>query len=247
MLLLLGFLFFGSAIDAVTVVQRPLVRAATTVTSWVLWNKGAAQISAEELQTIIEQRDAMTMDAAEFALLEEENQQLRELLNFKERRQLRTVTASITGRSSAASAQTLLLDVGERDGVEEGYAVVVGEGMLIGKIQSVSAHSSSAVVLSDPDSAVAVSLLNENRTIGVVSGDSGNLLSMSFIPDEEEISANDVVVTSGLEEAIPSGLLLGIVNAVITDDQTPFQSAVIEPIADPRRFSNVLIVIPDAL
>jgi hypothetical protein len=42
-------------------------------------------------------------------------------------------------------------------------------------------------------------------------------------------------------------LLVGAVNAVITNEQTPFQEAVIEPIIDPRRQYQVLVLTTDLL
>jgi len=92
-----------------------------------------------------------------------------------------------------------------------------------------------------------VTLLNGTRTIGVANGISGALLALRYIPQDERIETNDIVVTSGLEASVPSGLIVGIVNSVTTDATAPFQSAILEPIGDARRLAFVSILLPDAL
>ena len=44
-----------------------------------------------------------------------------------------------------------------------------------------------------------------------------------------DLNIGDVVVTSGLEEGMPRGLLIGTVEAVEKEAHQPFQTAVIKP------------------
>jgi rod shape-determining protein MreC len=90
-------------------------------------------------------------------------------------------------------------------------------------------------------------LINDRRTIGVAYGTIGGLLEIRFIPTDEIIEINDLVVTSGLEETIQSGLLIGQVIAVELDQNTLFQTALLEPLQDIRRLSQVLVLIDEPL
>ncbi len=112
---------------------------------------------------------------------------------------------------------------------------------------SVGKTHSTVKIITDQSSAVAVSLLNNTRTIGIAEGITGNLLSLSFVPIDEVIEVNDIVVTSGLEIDVPAGLLVGVVNNVEGDQNTPFQNAIVQPLADIRRYTHVMILLPEQL
>ncbi|PJA46055.1 rod shape-determining protein MreC [Candidatus Uhrbacteria bacterium CG_4_9_14_3_um_filter_50_9] len=245
--LLLIILFFGRTVDVLSVIQRPLSALGTSIYEDVFYFLTAGSILPSELEVLIGQRDAYMVDQTELELLRDENNALMELLGFLERANYSTVSANITGRSIGPDSNRFLIDRGEEDGIHEGQAVVVGEGFIIGKVLSTGPYTSTVTVLSDPDMALAVSILNETRTIGIVEGGMGNLLTMSFVPEEERIEVNDIVVTSGLDESVPSGLLVGVINAIVVDDQTPFQEAVVEPVADAHRYSQVLVILTDTL
>ena len=71
----------------------------------------------------------------------------------------------------------------------------------------------------------------------------GNLLKLNFIPQETVIEIDNLVVTSGLEPRIPSGLLVGIINDVHPEPNAPFLEAVIEPLVDSRLHTSVQVLI----
>jgi rod shape-determining protein MreC len=162
------------------------------------------------------------------------------------RRKDTAVTASIVSRSIGSEASTFVIDRGTDDGISVGLPAISGDGILIGKVVAASQGSATVRVISDRDSATAVTLLNGTRTIGVANGISGALLSLRYIPQDELIETNDIVVTSGLETSVPSGLIVGIVNEVVTDPTAPFQSAVLEPLGDPRRLAVDSVLHPES-
>ena len=55
---------------------------------------------------------------------------------------------------------------------------------------------------------------------------------MDFIPRNEVVLVGDMVVTSGLEETIPRGLLIGEVAVAQNEAYQPFQQAVLTPSTD---------------
>jgi rod shape-determining protein MreC len=69
-------------------------------------------------------------------------------------------------------------------------------------------------------------------------------MAMQFIPRDADIARGDVVTTSGLEGIIPEGLLLGTITEVVDMASAPFKRALVEPLADPLEWSNVLILSP---
>ncbi|MBI4713685.1 rod shape-determining protein MreC [Candidatus Uhrbacteria bacterium] len=217
------------------IIQRPLAKAGT----WLY----KQQYNAEFENRLI----SLAIDKTEFEQTQKENQELKEALNYVERTDVSFLTASVIARSNSTEISTFLIDHGEQDGIKIGDPVIVKDGVLIGKIASVTKKSATVRTLSDPAVATAVSLLNKSQTIGVAEGMTGNLLRLKFIPQETKIEVNDLVVSSGLEQKIPSGLLIGIINDVRPEENAPFLEAIIEPIVDSRQYSIVQVLIQKGL
>lgn len=240
--LALFFSWQGLLTSVLGPLASPLVKMGSWISDTVFWWKESAQISAEELQDLYEDRIELAQQAAEVEVLREENALLRAELGFLERSGTQAVAASILAKSVSQSVSRFVVDVGTDQGVELGAAVVSGEGIYVGKITEIGERSATVSALADATHSVAVSLLNESRTIGVVSGSVGDLLQIDFIPTDEIVQENDLVMTSGLEERIPSGLLVGVVNTVSQKTGSPFQQAIVEPLTDVRRLSSVLVL-----
>lgn len=246
-LAVVAFVFRGSVARALAVVQRPLVAGGTWVFARTVGIFDAAAVSPERLEELVAQRDAAVVAHAEYERLRVLNEELRAQIGFASRSHARAVTAELVSRSVGPEASAFVIDRGFEDGLEIGDPAITGDGVLVGKVVAVTAASATVRVISDRDSATAVALLNGTRTIGIAQGISGALLSLKYIPQDERISINDIVVTSGLEENVPSGLVVGIVNTVTSDPTAPFQEAVIEPLGDARRIHTVSVIISEAL
>lgn len=246
-IVLFGVVFRGSVARAFAVIERPLVAAGTWIGGKAVGIFDAAAVSPERVARLEDERNSALLNEAELQRLRDENRELRDTLGFVTRQSVRSIVASIVSRSISPEASSVVIDRGSNDGVLVGAPVVGGAGVLIGKVTSVTPGSATIRAISDRASATAVTLYNESRTIGVAEGLSGSLLTLNYVPQDERISVNDIVVTSGLEPNVPSGLLVGIVNQVNSDPIEAFQTAVLEPLSDVRRVSTVTVLVPSVL
>lgn len=242
--LVLFLAFQGLLTNIIKPVASPLVRVGSWISDSIFWWQESSQISSEALKDLTSQRDAFAIQAHDAQDLREENELLRAELGFVQRAGLEYIAASVLAKSISNSVSRFVINAGSDDGAQLGAAIVTGEGIYVGKITDVGKHSSTVSALTDPNHSVAVSLLNESRTIGVATGSVGDLLQIDFIPTDEVIVRNDLVVTSGLEDLIPSGLIVGVVNTITELTGSPFQQAIVEPLSDIRRLSIVLILNP---
>ncbi len=192
------------------------------------------QCRADQLNTQIEE--------ASLAILIEENLQLKEILSFQERSKSVSKIARVIGKNIEKTDQTIIIDRGTEEGMLPDQPVVVGNGLLIGKI--VKAENGVAIVrlINDNQSKIAATVLNHERSLGVVEGGYGLSIKMNFIPRNETVRIGDQIVTSGLEENIPRGLLIGTVTAIENETFRPFQSAVLVPGADLNKLSIVSVL-----
>lgn len=188
-------------------------------------------------------KDYQTLEAR-YKILEDENESLRQQLGFIQNNKLQSVGANVIGRNIDPVGNTIVLDRGSRDGVSLDSAVMVENGVFVGKIMRVYERTSVVRLVVDNQSKIAATVLNSQRSIGIVEGGLGISLQMNLIPQNEEVSAGDTIVTSGLEQNIPRGLVLGIVQATEKEPFKPFQKAILTPSVDVNRLGSVSILLP---
>ena len=104
------------------------------------------------------------------------------------------------------------------------------EGMIIGKIIEVQDEISKAIILLDSNSKTAATFKGKERTLGIINGDHGLGMKMELIPQDENIANNDIVITSGTEEYIPYGFIIGSVTKVNKEANNFFQTAFVQPL-----------------
>ncbi len=145
--------------------------------------------------------------------LEQENRQLRALTNFVDESVVANVaTARVIADVSGPYVRTVLLDVGARNGVQKGHAVVNAEG-LVGRIVDVGERSARVLLLTDLNSRVPI-IVDETRDHAILAGDNSEQGRLIFIAAGGRVQPGDRVVTSGHGGLFPPGLPVGVVSSM---------------------------------
>ncbi len=194
----------------------------------------------------LEQRNESLL-AENFSLreVEQENQRLRQLLNFAQTRPGLTLRgAQIVGRVIGQEAGNFLeyifLDLGARHGIEVGMPVVTDQG-LVGRISQVNYSTSKVLLITDSSSTVNA-ILQSSRLDGTIRGEPGGHLMMDYIPQGGLFSIGEVVLTSGIGGKFPKGIPIGQVVEIIQRDIDVFQQAVVAPTVDFGKLELVSVV-----
>lgn len=153
------------------------------------------------------------------------------------------IPAKVIGRGLNGDQNAIEINAGSGDGVKEGSAVLSEDGVMIGRISRVDSASSIVTLLTSPSITVAAEIQNDSLSPGIVSGEHGLALRMTLIPQTDEVKANQVVITSGIDERIPQQLVIGTVTNVTSTPGGLFQEATITPLFDPQNLSVVTIVL----
>lgn len=189
-----------------------------------------------------QQNQDLLTEIASLRGLQDENQILRQLLNFtQENPKYQYQTAAVIGRDPSPYLKFITINAGSAEGLKPGMPVVTAGATLIGRVDQVSLRSSKVQLLNDPSSAVNARLQQTGVT-GLVAGQPDASLLMQFIPLEAEIAENDIALTSGLGGNLPRGLVVGQVEAVEKRDVDLFQTARLRAAADYERLSVVLVI-----
>ena len=94
-----------------------------------------------ELDDIEELYKELLVENVELRDLKEENNKLRELLDFSKRKNYNIEVANILGRDEV-NKNILIIDIGKDKEIIEGQAVVINNGIIVGKVIEVSLNSS---------------------------------------------------------------------------------------------------------
>jgi rod shape-determining protein MreC len=154
-------------------------------------------------------RELQQMKAWKEAALqrEQENARLLDLNNVRLDPKFTKITGVVLADSGSPFRQTVLLNVGRRDGIVDGWAAIDGIG-LVGRIAGVGERTSRVILLTDTSSRIAVSIESNGQRAMIV-GDNTSRPPLEFLEDPETVRPGDRVVTSGDAGVFPSGLLVG--------------------------------------
>lgn len=176
-----------------------------------------------------------------FESLEQENQRLRAARESSGRIVQRSMVAEIVRVDLDPFRQRVLVNKGSRDGVFHGQAALDANG-IFGQVTRVGPFSAELILISDPEHAIPVQINRTGaRTIALGTGRSGQL-SLPYLPQNADVVAGDLLVSSGLGGVYPPGYPAGRVTAVERDPSQPLLTVTAEPMAALDRDPEVLLV-----
>lgn len=216
-----------------------------TVYSHIYTKKAELELERNHYRELAQ---ALATDRIELASLKEQVRELERLLDYTQTTENQTQVARVLSRSEE-DEHMLLLDKGSADGITIGRPVIVEQGHLLGIVDRVGNHTSVVRLLTDKQTKIPGALATRGQTTGIIEGQNGYFLNMSLIPKSELVQIGDLITTTGAQSHVPSGLIVGVVREVTSEENSSFQTAIIEPLVDARRYGTVLILLPpkDAL
>lgn len=181
-------------------------------------------------------------ELAELSGIAAENESLRQALNFKERARKNLLVTYVTSHE-AVNSNLVNLNVGSDAGVKIGQPIIVNDGVIIGKILRVQKNRAVAELLTSDFSKLAVMSTDADRTSGLVVGELGSTLALKFIQGEIDLKSGDLIITSGLEDDVPAGLIIGTIEKITLDDSDIFRTAEVKPAVhyDQQRLVSIII------
>jgi rod shape-determining protein MreC len=168
------------------------------------------------------------------------NRRLRELMDFRLELPSGAVTASVISNSASTWFNSLILDKGKKDGVEQGMGVVSPLGV-VGQVVSVTSRSAKVLLITDSHSGVDA-VVQRSRARGIVAGSLESGPIMKYVKRSDDLKEGDRLVTSGLDGVFPKGLLVGAVSKVNKKSFGLFQYVEVTLAVDPARIEEVLVV-----
>ncbi|PCL92363.1 rod shape-determining protein MreC [Paenibacillus lautus] len=205
----------------------------------------------EELRRAVAQ---YSRESASYNNMKANYEALKDQLNFTENQKNRDKyeyrTAQVLSVNSDPNNRTLVIDLGERDGVRVNMSVTTVDGM-VGIISSVSNFTSTVKLLTtmdaqdpNPQPISVTAIGKEDKTFGVVESydEKTNTLLMTRITEDDPIKPKDKIISSGAGGVIPQGLIIGEVKSVQVSQYGQSRTATIEPAAKFDDWKYLIIV-----
>ncbi len=198
------------------------------------------QKQVQDLQNQVRQ---LTIDNAHLQTIAKETTLLKKQQDFLEKQSYQALPAKVVSRSTDGLSRTVIINQGSRDGLIVGLPVIVDNGVLIGTITETADYWSQVRLVTSLDSNVSGMINNEVNSPGIVRGAYNVALEMSLIPQTDSVTIGQTVVTSGSDRLIPSGLIIGTVQAVTNDPAAVFRTAQLESLYDINTISVVSVLL----
>ena len=223
--------------NAAGVVTYPFRAAGSAVAGW-FQNIGQRFETVESLRQEIEElrkeNAQLKEDARQAKTDSEENQRLRDLNGLRQQRRDFTFEAArVIERSTSNWSRTI------------GDCVVDQYGYLVGVVTEAGANWCTVTTILDTDSQLGA-LVFRTGEVTVAMGDLALMgqgkLKLSYLEGESSLINGDMIVTSGLGGYYPSGLVIGSVEEIKTDDNGLTRYATIIPKTDITQLVEVFVI-----
>jgi rod shape-determining protein MreC len=177
--------------------------------------------------------------------LREENNQLRRLLDARERAPRKSVFAEILYAGRDPFSRKVVIDKGSQSGIQAGEPVIDDVGV-IGQVTRVYLLMSEVTLLSDKDQAIPLQVLRNGLRAVAYGGAEGGMLDLRFMAANADIRNGDTLVTSGIDGTYPPGLPVATVARIERDAAYAFAKITLAPTAGTDRYRQVLVLSAEA-
>jgi rod shape-determining protein MreC len=182
----------------------------------------------------------LRLNAQKLQSLENENTNLRKILQIKEIVKKEIIIAEIVLPNQINGIPQVIINKGAKDNIKPGTAVMNSQG-LIGQVTQVNNNSSKITPTTSNQFAVSA-ISNKGSINGIISGTGGPFLEIQQLPAYESLAIGDYFLTSGLGGIYPRGIKIGKVTKIIPTNNSQFNRITITPFSSPLSFSEVMLI-----
>jgi rod shape-determining protein MreC len=202
--------------------------------------KNILGIGRGEEKRLLDKARKLASEASRHAEIESENERLRALLELKSQRTDTVTSAEVFARDPTNWFQVLWINKGLSDGVLKDMTAVTSAGV-VGRVYRVLGGKSSIILLTDVNSAAAAKI-QPFGIDGILEGRGVRNCYLKYIPQDTAVEIGLPVVTSGLDEIYPEGLLIGYITNISKMSGEFFWEIEVKPAQDLNAVEEVVIL-----
>lgn len=176
----------------------------------------------------------------------QENERYRNLLGLRpSQRKFDLESAMLTARSTSNWESSFTISKGRSMDIEPGDCVVDEYWNLVGVVSEVGENWSTVTTLIDSGTELG-GLLSRTGEAAILEGDFALMgqgkLKLSYLPEDSDLIAGDLVTTSGRGGMYPPGLVVGYVEELHTEASGMTRYAIVQPETDLDSLKQVFVI-----
>jgi len=197
----------------------------------------------QENETLRLDMDRLKADLQRLDFLDQENNQLKNLLEVKNTLKFKTEAVNIIYSRFDPFNQKIIIDGGQNREFQAGQPVIDALG-LVGQISNVFPETSEVTLIIDKKMSVPIQV-QRNGLRAITNGNGQNeTISLSYLPNSVDVMKGDILKTSGIDTIYPEGIAVAEVLEINNNPKLPFAKIICKPISAIRNHSHVLVVTP---
>ena len=197
----------------------------------------------EENDKLKKKNSELEEQLRELEIIKAENTTLREYVNMADKySDYKTVPGYIIDKDISNLSDTLVINVGSKDGVKANMPVISSEG-LVGYVISSTNYTSKVKPIIDISSSVSATLETSRDNV-MVKGilDSNSNLKVTYVSPDTELVLGDIIETSGIGGIYPKGILIGKIKEIKESSNIIDRYAIIETAVNFTKLETVLVI-----
>lgn len=232
--------------SGLSVLVMPIQNGLTYLKNWIFGNNDFfTNINnlQEENKELKEKNTELEQSLRELEIIKSENATLKEYVNLKDKySEYETIPAYIIQKDISNYSDTMIINVGSKDGIEVNMPVISDQG-LVGHVISVTDSTAKVQTIIDTASTTSC-VITSSRDMMIARGtlSESGALKATYIPTEATILEGDKVETSGLGGIYPKGIHIGTIKQVVNTKNITDRYAMIETAVDFSKLETVLVI-----
>ncbi|MFT5277655.1 MAG: rod shape-determining protein MreC [Glaciecola sp.] len=178
-----------------------------------------------------------------FRILEQENKNLRKLMDAPVRDSMHKMITELMAVDTNPYSHQIVINKGALDGVFLNQSVLDDSG-IVGQISEVGTTNSRVLLISDVTHAIPIRIERNNVRFIAVGDGSLNSMQLQHVPHSADIEEGDVLVSSGLGDVFPEGYPVAMITSITRNEGRPFAEVIATPLAKLDRIKYLLLLWP---
>jgi len=180
------------------------------------YSKSSLFLENQDLKSKLSEQEARMSN---YNSVLDENLKIKEMLGRKQEK-ADMILAGILSRPNKSPYDTLIIDIGTKNGIMVGQKVFALGNVPIGRVAEVYLYTSKVILYSNPGETTEVIISGEDTFMQMIGRGGGNF---------EMILPRDFVLEKGTEVVLPGIIpyIVGTVQTIISDPRDSFQKALL--------------------
>ncbi|MCX5716691.1 MAG: rod shape-determining protein MreC [Candidatus Omnitrophica bacterium] len=170
----------------------------------------------------------------------DENQRLKQLLDFKNKLPQKSIAAEVIARNPSSWESFVIIDKGKQNGIDVNAAVAKSDG-LIGRVFEAGEDTAKVMLIDSPGSRLGVTV-QRTREQGILAGIGAGMCRITYLPYDTQAKPGDIIVTSELSGVCVKGMMIGRITKVAKGPASLYANAIVKPSSDLFRIEEVLCI-----